>query len=92
VLSSLRLLLSSSRPRLQTAQADSTSAGNHPRFSRPQGVRAATSRTEKRKVGGSTPPLTTSPEQPKRLERSSPGAFLFGFDDNADDNVPRVDR
>ncbi|WP_248964268.1 hypothetical protein [Sphaerisporangium perillae] len=37
---------------------------------------------EKRKVGGSTPPLTTSPEQPKRPERISLGAFLFGFDDN----------
>ncbi|MGJ6966416.1 hypothetical protein ACSDR0_31350, partial [Streptosporangium sp. G11] len=64
---------------------DSTSAGNHPRFSRPQGVRAATSKTEKRTVGGSTPPLTTATEQHKRPERISFGAFLI-----SDDNVIRL--
>jgi hypothetical protein len=51
-------------------------------------VRAATSRTEKRTVGSSTLPLTTTIEQPKRPEPITAGAFLISNDDNADDNVP----
>jgi hypothetical protein len=34
------------------------------------------------KVGSSTLPLTTAPEQPERPEPIAAGAFLFGFDDN----------
>ena len=47
---------------------------------------------EKRKVGGSTPPLTTPSEQERRPERSSFGAFLISSDSNADSNVTSWER